>query len=434
MTNNKAETLLKLWMGSVFGKGGSDCLCDVRFQVKELHRRSRLWMQKELKYMLKNANMVLAWTHTDVFRVFSDDPFDPRVAHTQLSAGTFELLDGVLSTLHGIASSHVYGIPLPMVYDRLAREVTRRVLSAWIECKKLTSMQSKHKLLAYFEQLTHCISTYALGEHSEFAVTAIELAILTLICSCLNFNSVSPLEPLQRTACVDCVQSAQQKVLHTKFTVLIRKIYQAHEDVTLQSISDSPQSSPLSAMSAEGLDLGHTFLLVAKLMRWHDLPLPEAQALAVCSGWMAATDMPCTADFFKRMSSMQADAESRALQSLRLLDGDSSFVYDDVVDAWVAAESRQPKKDMLQANNDPCFRFQWQGGSTKRKRLSGGLASSLNETQVEEDDEIDFLRNTQNLHSSRICRRVQRLDVAQEATRFQRQARRSHETPLLSYL
>ena len=117
MTNNKAETLLKLWMGSVFGKGGSDCLCDVRFQVKELHRRSRLWMQKELKYMLKNANMVLAWTHTDVFRVFSDDPFDPRVAHTQLSAGTFELLDGVLSTLHGIASSHVYGIPLPMVYD-----------------------------------------------------------------------------------------------------------------------------------------------------------------------------------------------------------------------------------------------------------------------------------------------------------------------------
>jgi len=89
---------------------------------------------------------------------------------------------------------------------------------------------------------------------------------------------------------------------HKELLELIRQLYNAQQDVALQSIIDSPDSSPLKALSNEGLDLGHTFMLIAKEMQWHNMALPEAQALAVCSQWMTASDMPCSDEFFRRLS------------------------------------------------------------------------------------------------------------------------------------
>jgi len=178
-------------------------------------------------------------------------------------------------------------------------------------------------------------------------------------------------------------------------------------------------------------------------MQWHGLALPEAQALAVCSEWMTASNMPCTDEFFKRLSMHQADAENRALVTIqnKAKGGKSAaYIYDDIIDAWVAPESSQPtmrKYSEIKGNDIPLPLISQVGlGKNKRQqRYSDTLSkiSGQHGNYSQEDDEIDFLRNPDTSKFSRVCRKVRRLDVALEARRPQMKAR-TRRASLLPYL
>ncbi|WFD32944.1 hypothetical protein MSPP1_003997 [Malassezia sp. CBS 17886] len=165
----------------------------------------------------------------------------------------------------------------------------------------------------------------------------------------------------------------------------------------LQTTLDLPETSPLSALSADGLDLGHTFLLVSKQMSWHALALPEAEALAVCSAWIARTEMPVPAEFHARLSQLQTDAESRALRSRA--DGDCRYVWDDVVDAWIPLRRRtHPLHDIT----NTAVRAPKRRHSTALHAPIPKFPSELRESS--DTDEIDFLNGTPAL-PARICRK-----------------------------
>ena len=52
----------------------------------------------------------------------------------------------------------------------------------------------------------------------------------------------------------------------------------------------------------------------------------------------------------------------------------------------------------------------------------------------EEDHDIDFIGHADEINSSRVRRKVQRLDVAREASRAQMRGHRSRRASLLPYL
>ena len=71
---------------------------------------------------------------------------------------------------------------------------------------------------------------------------------------------------------------------------------------------------------------------------------------------------------------------------------------------------------------------------TKRRRRHTDILPRCADFAQEDDDEIDFLGHADELNSSRVRRKVQRLDVAREASRSQMLGRRSRRSSLLPYL
>lgn len=271
--------------------------------------------------------------------------------------------------------------------------------------------------------MTQCVSDFALHGHEQLVVVAIELAILAIIRIGTYHGTFSTMQLLQDPECRYCKQMSGHNK-HKELLELIQQLYNAQQDVALQSIIDSPDSSPLKALSNEGLDLGHTFMLIAKEMQWHDMALPEAQALAVCSQWMTASDMPCSDEFFRRLSMYQADAENRALLTSSQA---GAYIYDDIVDAWVSPESSRPNMHRSLSEKENIV-------PPKRRRRHTDILPRCADFAQEDDDEIDFLGHADELNSSRVRRKVQRLDVAREASRSQMLGRRSRRSSLLPYL
>lgn len=351
-------------------------------------------------------------------------------------------MHGMLDCIDGMTIDHIQGIPLPLFYDQLSRAIATRVRTYWLHSKLHSSIASQQKLDDYLIEITKCVSSFALKQHPQLIVVAIELAILTIIRLGTHYDTISTMQLLRHSECIYCKVSKDEHNRHKGLLCLIQELYSAQE-VTLQSVSDSPDSSPLSALSNEGLDLGHSFMLVAKQMQWHGLALPEAQALAVCSEWMTVSNMPCTDEFFKKLSIHQADAESRALITIQnnAKSGESpAYIYDDIIDAWVAPESSQPtmrKHSEIKRNDLPLSLISQVGSENnkRRQRYSDTLPkiSVQHGNYSQEDDEIDFLRNPDTSDFSRVRRKVRRLDVALEARRPQMKAR-TRRASLLPYL
>ncbi|WFD28987.1 hypothetical protein MNAN1_004006a, partial [Malassezia nana] len=405
---------------------GPDQMIQKRAYFSDMDSRSKTWVQAKLQVYLKTSPMSpFAWLHPDILDLYSDYLFESLSATEDVIPGTRSIVTGLLSAIQSSGASQIAGIPLPLFYDRLAREISERIRSMWLKSKAFTSKTSEQKLNHYILAMFKCVSKEALGQHPQLSVVAIELGILAMISTSMQNDTVTPFQMLHHTECHVCKLRRHECATHRQVVSMITCLYQNQEDVNLQSVTDSPQSSPLCAMSADGLDLGYTFLLVAKLMQWHGLALPEAQALSVCSEWMISKEMPCSSEFFKRLSALQTNAEDRAIKNMCATNSkaQSSYVYDDVMDAWVCVK-KSSRKHQLYGSDKENMPMTRGSPTTKRNDQKGRPGSNLARKAIEipicEEDEIDFLSNKSNLGSSRVCRKVQRLDIGKEAQRYNR--------------
>lgn len=399
-----------------------------------------MWLRAEVKdFFQDDPNLAIGWLHPNVLELFTDEPFSKHCRALHIMSGSKTVMSGLLGIIEAATaaaeSEDIIDIPSAFLYDQLAREIARRVHKSWNQSKKEASAFAKHRHEQYLLQMTFCVSQYALHNHAPLLVIAIELSILSMICLSTQHGTVHPTELLYANECALCNKHTHGQSGHGELTKLIQMLYQLYDGVTLQSISDSPQSSPLRALSTNGLDLGHTYMLVSKMMKWHALALPEAQALSVCSKWMSPSQLPCSREFFRRISSMQADAENRAL--CHLSPNRSGYVYDDIVDAYVLRDSSIPNMSPVQQENRPLYNPQV-NSITKRKLTECGASPTVKAqaplTSRENDDELDLLTNTSALASSRVCRKVKRFDVGQENTRQQTVRGISRRKSLLPYL
>ena len=400
----------------------------------DMNSKTKKWVRESLQEYLKTLAMrPFAWLHPDILHLYKDNLFDPVNTSEDVISGTRSILTGLLEALPSSNTSHIEGIPLPLFYDRMAREISQRIRSMWLKSKSSTSQASKHKLQQYIMAMTECVCEQALFRHTQLTVVAIELGILSMILASMQKDTVSPLQILRDRECYVCKMRGYEYTTHRKVISMILRLYQNQEDVNLQSVTDSPQSSPLCALSAEGLDLGHTFLLVSKMMQWHDLALPEAQALSVCSEWLVSTEMPCTADFFKKLSALQTKAEDRAIKNMYATNSkkQSNYIYDDVMDAWVCVKSNSDANtDNLSAvtGDQPAYMK-----SHDERPMHHLVRQAVEISSPCEEDEIDFLSKKSPIRSSRVCRKVQRLDVGKEARR-QTRARHRRRQAWIPYL
>lgn len=424
--------LVNLWLSFLCANGNFELASKRKLETHHLTRSMRVWLQKKLvDYFHDHPNLVFCWLHRDVLKLFSDEPFIPQCRTNCIMTGTKTVLCGLFAMIEKSTNGYKLGsIPLPILYDELARELTRRVYSAWMQSKNETTTLAKHRHEQYLLQLTYHVSQYALSRHAPLVVVAIELCILTMICLSTKHDTKPPMDLLQCAQCEQCLSAGQGCVAHRELVKLITKLYQSQPDVTLLSVTDSPQSSPLSALSIDGLDLGHTFLLVSKFMQWHELALAEAQALSVCSEWMSASEEPCSLEFYERMSTMQADAESRALRNVS--PNRSDYVYDDIIDAYVLRDSSIPNMSPLVTQRINSRTVMKRKSNTVYEHRS---TMKIPQPKSEDDDEIDFLTNKSILSSARVCRKVQRLDIGKEnRKRMQYASTSSRRNSLLPYM
>lgn len=428
---------MKCWIGYAFQAKHPLDMYQHRILVQHLDRAGLKWVQTSIPSIIGNHHHgAFCWLHPDVLDMFPDALYNPRDATSTIAGGIKTILHGVLDSICDVEADTIQGVPLPLLYDSLSREIATRVRTYWLQSKTFSSLAAKQKLDAYLLELTRCVSHLALNRHPQMAIVAIELAILSVIRISTHYGTVPVITVLRDSECQYCrrqVSGGHNR--HQEMLKLIRKLYSAQHDVSLQSITDSPESSPLNALGNENLDLGHTFMLVAKEMQWHNMALAEAQALAVCSEWITSSDMPCSDEFFKKLSLHQADAENRALEMMQV-DGDQTgskraYVYDDIVDAWVDPECSYPHMRTPSDNKENVCLAVNAGGSKHVRRTSDTLRHA---DAMLDDDEIDFLGHSNNLSSSRVCRKVQRLDIAREARRAQMQGRGRRRASLLSFL
>ena len=420
----EAESVLTQWVAYAFQSEGPWDMEQHRIPVHRLDPSVQQWMQGQMvKFLDNHPRGVFCWLHPDVQGLFSDDVNSPRDLSTDIVKGTRHIMCGVLRPLEDISTDTIQQVPVPYLYDTLSRELATRVGACWHQSKSHTSFAERQKLDTYILEMTQCVSDFALHGHEQLVVVAIELAILAIIRIGTYHGTISTMQLLQDPECRYCKQMSGHNK-HKELLELIRQLYNAQQDVALQSIIDSPDSSPLKALSNEGLDLGHTFMLIAKEMQWHNMALPEAQALAVCSQWMTASDMPCSDEFFRRLSMYQADAENRALLTSSQA---GAYIYDDIVDAWVSPESSRPTMHRSLREKENI-------APLKRRRRHTDILPRCADFAQEEDDEIDFLGHADEINSSRVRRKVQRLDVAREASRSQMLGHRSCRASLLPYL
>jgi len=398
--------------------------------------KTKKWVRTSLQEHLKSLPIKpFAWFHPDILQLYMDNLFDPLNTSEDVISGTRSILTGLLDAMPSSLTSQIEGIPLPLFYDRMAREISKRVRSTWLKGKSCTSQASKQKLHQYIMAMTEFVSEKALDRHPQLTVVAIELGILAMISASMQKDTISPLRILHDPECYVCKMRGHGYTTHRQLISMIDRLYQNQEDVNLQSVTDSPESSPLCALSVEGLDLGHTFLLVAKMMQWHDLALPEAQALSVCSEWMVSTEMPCTADFFKKLSALQTNAEDRAIKNMYATNSknQSSYIYDDVMDAWVCVKNSS-EHALYDVNKENAPIATGSPAEMKSHNVRPmHLARQALEISPGEEDEIDFLSNKRNIRTPRVCRKVQRLDVGKEARR-QTRARHRYRQPWIPYL
>ena len=120
----------------------------------------------------------------------------------------------------------------------------------------------------------------------------------------------------------------------------------------------------------------------------------------------------------------QADAENRALLTSSQA---GAYIYDDIVDAWVAPESSRPTMHRSAREKENMV-------PPKRRRRHTDILPRSADLAQEGDDEIDFLGHADDLKSSRVRRKVQRLDVAREASRSQMLGHGPRRSSLLPYL
>lgn len=420
----EAEMVLSQWVAYAFqGKSPWD-MNQYRIPMHRLNPSIQHWIQEQMAEVLQNhPRGVFCWLHPDVLGLFSDGIYSPCGLSRDIVQGTRGIMCGVLRPLEQISTDTIEQVPVPYLYDTLSRELATRVGACWHQSKSLTSVAGKQKLDTYILEMTQCVSHFALHGHEQLVVVAIELAILAIIRIGTYHGSLPTMQLLQDPGCRYCEQMPVCNK-HKQLLNLIQQLYNAQQDVALQSIIDSPDSSPLKALSNEGLDLGHTFMLIAKEMQWHNMALPEAQALAVCSQWMTTSDMPCSDEFFRRLSIYQADAENRALLTSSQA---GTYIYDDIVDAWVAPESSRPTMHRSSYEKENMV-------PPKRRRRHTDILPRSADLVQEDDDEIDFLGHADDLNSSRVRRKVQRLDVAREASRSQLLGHGRRRSSLLPYL
>ncbi|PKI82705.1 hypothetical protein MVES_003335 [Malassezia vespertilionis] len=393
--------------------------------MQELDPLSRVFLQRYFVDSIRfKPIMPIDWQHPSILHLFSDQLFKSNFRVQDAINGTKTVLGGSLANLDPSTYDEIgTGIPLAFLYDRIARELALRVQNAWLECKSYSGILAKQRLQKYLLQMTFCVSRYALEKHTPLVVVAIELAILTMICISTQCGTVSPSMLLEQTHCEQCRQGGRGLNAHEQLGKIIQKLYMTQDDVTLQSIRDSPESSPLCALRAEKLDLGLTFMLVTKLMQWHDLALPEAQALAVCSDWISASEIPHSTIAFQRLSLMQEDAERRALRNPAMHDTD--FIYDAVIDAYVATDSSHPGMQPSAQHNKsppshPLREIEWnvQHARLKRRESDATIPKKLHSCSSHyEADELDLLSYDPLHGTPRVRRKVHRLDVATEARR-----------------
>lgn len=377
------------------------------------------FVRKQLEQRLSKDGNALNWLHPQVLPFFEDDLF--QASEASLMQHTKTLVMGVLSSLEKLHESD----PLlcPMIYEALAKELTSRIRRVWIQSKG-TGPFGQVRLQHYLLKLIDCLSHPAMEQHSPLAVVVVEMSILLMISLSTKADTQAG-DLIPSSGCEVCVRGGQDARKHYELVSLIHKLFASNDKITLQSIADSPTSSPLSVLCAEGLDPGSAFFLVTKLMHWHHLALAEAQALAVCSSWVSSNSKaPFTDSLVRRLAKMQTEAERCALQS-----NENKYIYDDVMDAWIAQgsqdldpgiQSTQMVPSLVQKSNSQITRSSRRHSEPMHTNYPRAQQASTSTNDDDENDELDLLKDTSNIQSARVCRKVKRLDVGLEARKYRK--------------
>lgn len=293
-------------------------------------------IQERVLTCLRQGYGIRAWLHPDTLRLLADD----FSSYDVLSRRTCQLIDGVLSSVPPHTQS-TQGIPIRVVYAELSQEICRRIEVAW-QCGNNDIYVDKTTVLVFLQRIVTCLETHIRDGHYVLIPLTIEVSMLMMICVNCNDDLEVILGRYESKKCLSCEHNGPARRAHNDIVQQIRVFYDAHAHAKLQGTLKSPHNSPLSALCVTGLGLEHALLLVTKEMQWHNLTVAEAQALASCAALTALSNAPWTNELLYRLSTMQADAENRAVTC-----ASEGYVYDDIIDAWIPqfAKDEEPVFD-----------------------------------------------------------------------------------------
>lgn len=421
-------------------------LCNARsLHSIEIFSRVEPRFENELKDLvitcLRRRHCFRAWLHPDVMALLTDHLNEPL--QTDPCFRTRQLLSGVLSsfTLNGNESEQ----NLRLVYFALSRELCRRIEISWTSGKQ-KGKNGKTAVQRYLTSILTCLAEYVAAGHHGLAAVAIEVAMLLTICiSCSDDFSIR-IDYYNSKLCRGCINDPRMRLAHGEVISYIRGLYGSLSNIELPRTLGALYNSPLAVLRLDGLDPGQVLLIVTKEMRWHGLAIAEAQALMSCAEWTAQSDAPWTDELLYHLSMMQSDAEDRAIKHI----GGASvgYVYDDVIDAWIAPMSPRTPKTKNDSHEThglsiaPCVRKRpidsaqdetAEAMSAPRHRAAAisqfslPVAAPLHETNATmqrvnslkaiyaDEDEIDFLQHDSPRTCPRTRHKVRRFDVAEEA-------------------
>lgn len=390
---------------------------------------------------LRRRHCFRAWLHPDIMALLTDHVDEPH--QTDPCFRTRQLLNGALSS--ATAKDDDSAQNLRLVYDALSCELCRRIEISWMAGKQ-RGRSGKTAVQRYLTSILACLAECVADGHYGLAAIAIEIAMLLTICISCSDDFTIRIDYYNSKMCRGCIADSRMRLAHGEVASYIRGFYGSLSSIEFPRTLGALYNSPLAVLRLEGLDPGQVLLIVTKEMRWHGLAIAEAQALMSCAEWTAQSDAPWTDELLYHLSTMQSDAEDRAIKHIG--GASEGYVYDDVIDAWIGPIApRTP--DVQSVSHEihgisaaPCVRKRPIGSAQddtaeamtvpRHEAVAASqyplpLAAPLHETNATvqrinsrnatytDEDEIDFLQHD----SPRTCRRtrqkVRRFDVAEEA-------------------
>ena len=215
--------MLQHWFGHIFSTRNLSSQKS-RINSGRLHRFALKFLQHQLSTRLyDHPKRSICWLHPDVLELFPDGLYQPFCAPSDLVGGTRKIMHGMLDCIDGMSIEHIQGIPLPLFYDRLSRAIATRVRTYWLHSKLHSSIASQQKLDDYLIEITKCVSSFALKQHPQLIVVAIELAILTIIRLGTRHDTISTMQLLRHSECIYCKVSKDEHNRHKGLLYLIQE-------------------------------------------------------------------------------------------------------------------------------------------------------------------------------------------------------------------